>query len=65
MRVYVDKTLCTSCGVCEGLVPEVFSLAGGSTAEVLVETVPPNLVSSVEQAVEDCPEGAILSEQEQ
>ena len=65
MRVYVDKTLCTSCGVCEGLAPEVFSLAGGSTADVQVETVPANLASSVQQAMEDCPEGAILSEQEQ
>ena len=27
MRVIVDEDLCLGCGICEGLAPEVFSMA--------------------------------------
>lgn len=59
MRVMVDKDLCLGCGICEGLVPEVFSLEREPVAEVLLDPVPEEYWESVRQAVEDCPEGAI------
>ena len=43
MRVRVNKDLCTACGVCEGLVPEVFSLETEPYAVVLLDPVPEEL----------------------
>ena len=40
MRVIVDEDLCLGCGICEGLAPDVFSLANEPFAEVLLDPVP-------------------------
>lgn len=64
MRVRVNKDLCTACGVCEGLVPEVFSLENGPVAEVLLDPVPEELEDLVREAAENCPDGAIEIEEE-
>ncbi len=62
MKVKVDQELCIGCGVCEGAVPEVFSLENGPTAEVIVEEVPEKLKDDVRQTSKDCPVEAILIE---
>jgi ferredoxin len=59
MRVRVNKDLCSACGVCEGLVPEVFSLETEPYAVVLLDPVPEELEDAVREAAENCPEGAI------
>jgi ferredoxin len=59
MRVVVDEDLCLGCGVCESLVPEVFSQANEPFAEVLVDPVPEELEDAVREAAEECPEEAI------
>ena len=64
MKVVVDKDLCLGCGICEGLVPEVFSLENEPFAEVLLDPIPEEFWESVHQAVEDCPEGAISIEED-
>ncbi len=64
MRVKVDEDLCIGCGICEGTVPAVFSLENGPAAEVVMDPVTPNYENDVRQAAEDCPEGAILLEEE-
>jgi len=46
-------------GVCEGLVPEVFSLETEPYAVVLLDPVPEELEDAVREAAENCPEGAI------
>lgn len=60
MRVIVDEDLCLGCGICEGLAPEVFSLANEPFAEVLVDPVPAEYEDAVRQSVEECPEEAII-----
>ncbi len=60
MRVKVDADLCTACGICEALAPDVFSLASEPTAEVLVDPVPEEYEDDARQAVEECPEEAII-----
>ena len=60
----IDETLCIGCGICEGAVPEVFSLANGPIAEVIVNPVPETLRAATEQAAQDCPEAAILLNEE-
>ena len=59
MKVIVDEDLCLGCGICEGLAPEVFSLANEPFAEVLVDVVPAELEEAVRDAVDECPEEAI------
>ena len=60
MRVKVDEDLCLGCGICEGLAPDVFSMADEPFAEVLVDPVPEEYEEDVRMAVEDCPEEAII-----
>lgn len=59
MRVVVDADLCMGCGICEGICPDVFSLGGGTTAEVLLDPVPVKFEADVKDAAEQCPEEAI------
>jgi ferredoxin len=59
MRVIVDEDLCLGCGICEGLAPEVFSMANEPFAEVLVDPVPEEFEEAVRQSAEECPEEAI------
>ncbi|MDY6873071.1 MAG: ferredoxin [Chloroflexota bacterium] len=63
MKVRVDEDLCLGCGICEGLAPEVFSLANEPFAEVLVNPVPAEFEDAVRQSEEECPEEAIFIEE--
>ncbi|MBG0770178.1 MAG: ferredoxin [Anaerolineaceae bacterium] len=63
MKVIVDQDLCLGCGICEGLAPEVFSLANEPFAEVLVDPVPAEYEEAVRQSMEECPEEAISIEE--
>lgn len=64
MKVTVDKDLCLGCGICEGIVPEVFSLEREPVAEVLLDPVPEEFWEMVRQSADECPEGAILIEED-
>ena len=59
MRTTVDPDLCIGCGICEGIVPEVFSLLNEPYAEVLLDPVPEEYQEAVREAAEECPECAI------
>ena len=63
MRVRVNKDLCSACGVCEGLVPEVFSLETEPYAVVLLDPVPEELEDAVLEARDECTEEAIIIEE--
>lgn len=63
MKVKVDEDLCLGCGICEGLAPDVFSLANEPFAEVLVDVVPAEMEDDVRQSAEECPEEAITIEE--
>jgi len=63
MKGTVDKDLCLGCGICEGLVPEVFSLEREPVAEVLLDPVPEEYWELTRQAAEECPEEAIIIEE--
>lgn len=59
MKVTVDPDLCIGCGICEGIVPEVFSLLNEPYAEVLLDPVPEEYQDAAREAAEECPEEAI------
>lgn len=63
MIVTVDKDMCIGCGICEGIEPEVFSLANTPYAEVLRTPVPEQYWETTRQAAVECPELAIMIEE--
>ena len=61
MKVSVDPTLCTACGLCVDECPAVFEL-GDECAEVIADPVPPDQEDCVISAEEGCPVEAISHE---
>jgi ferredoxin len=61
MKVRVDPELCTGCGPCAEICPEVFQMRDDNLV-VLVKDVPAELQDSVRDAVDACPTGAIIVE---
>ena len=62
MKVRVDPDLCSGCGPCQEICPEVFEVRD-NLAVVLVKEVPPEFEDSVREAVDGCPPGAIIIEE--
>lgn len=60
MKVHIEDN-CTACGLCVDTCPDVFAM-GDDMAEVIVESVPPELEDVVEQAADECPVEAIYIE---
>jgi ferredoxin len=58
MKAIVDPDLCTGCGLCPDICPQVFVLEG-DTAKSMVETVPPDDEGSCQEAADACPVEAI------
>lgn len=57
MAVKVDTDLCTGCGLCSQVCPEVFEIGDDGYSHVIAranETLP-----CVDEAIDQCPVGAI------
>jgi ferredoxin len=61
MKTKVDENICTGCGLCVDICPEVFEM-GDTTSHVKVDVVPPELEDKVKEAAENCPVDAISIE---
>jgi ferredoxin len=59
MRVVVDRDLCESNGVCEGLAPEVFRIDDEDELDILQEHPDESLRAKVQDAVRSCPKQAL------
>ena len=59
MKVRVDPDLCTGCGVCIELCPEVFELQDDVSVATVSE-VPAEHEDAVREAADACPVEAIL-----
>lgn len=59
MKARVDKDLCTGCGLCMDICPEVFEF-DGSLAVVKTNPIPPASESACRDAANGCPVTAIL-----
>ncbi len=64
MRVVVDRDLCESNGVCEGLVPEVFQINDEDELDILQEHPDESLRAKVLDAVRSCPKQALSIEED-
>ncbi|NPV55141.1 MAG: ferredoxin [Anaerolineae bacterium] len=62
MKVIVDPDLCLGCAICESIEPDVFRLES-DIATVLMDPVPESYRSTVQEAIESCPEEAIRIEE--
>jgi ferredoxin len=62
MKVRVDPDLCTGCGPCQEICPEVFEIRD-DVSTVLVKEVPPELADAARAAADSCPPGAIIVEE--
>ncbi len=58
MKAEVDPDLCTGCGPCEEICPEVFRVEQ-DIAKVIVDQVPKDVEDACRSAEEECPTGAI------
>jgi ferredoxin len=61
MKAAVDPDLCTGCGLCVDVCPEVFDLEG-ELATVIVDEVPADAEETAQEAAESCPVEAITLE---
>lgn len=59
MKVEVDFDLCEANAVCMDVCPEVFRVEEDDTLTILMDEVPEDLRSKVEDAVRLCPRQAI------
>jgi ferredoxin len=64
MRVIVDRDLCESNGVCEGLAPEVFQINDNDELDILQEHPDESLKAKVQDAVRSCPKQALRVEED-
>jgi ferredoxin len=63
MKVEVDRDACEANAVCEGLVPEVFSVDDDDRLHILLTPVPAELADAVRHAVSSCPKAALRAEE--
>ena len=61
MKAFVDENVCISCGLCEGVCPDVFSLDTG--VAVAIEYVATEFEDGAREACDGCPVQAISIEE--
>jgi ferredoxin len=62
MKACVDSDLCTGCGPCVDICPEVFELNDEGVAIVKLDEVPIELEDLCREAADSCPSEAISIE---
>lgn len=59
MKVVVDYEKCDSNAICVGILPQVFEVRDDNYLYILDEAPPEELRARLEEAVRNCPTGAI------
>ena len=62
MEIYIDGNLCSGCGLCVGICPEMFEMDEEDKAVAINSDIPDELWESCRQACDECPENAISIE---
>lgn len=62
MRVVVDRTKCSSIGLCEATAPDIFEIGADGALNILMDDVPADRRIDLEQACENCPTQALSIE---
>lgn len=62
MKAYVNQETCISCGLCEGVCPDVFELNEEGKSVTILDEIPDEFLSSAQDAESGCPVDAIVVE---
>lgn len=62
MKVVVDKTRCSSIGLCEATAADIFEIGADGALHILVDDIPEARRVDLEQACENCPTQALAIE---
>lgn len=62
LKPKIIKELCTGCGICETICPDVFEVGPDGIA-IVIDSEICESVECCEEAVENCPEEAIVLEE--
>lgn len=63
MKPVVNPGECIGCGQCEQICPEIFELGEDGIARVINEDPSASLKGQIDEAIEECPVGAISWEE--
>lgn len=59
MKIVVDRTRCSSIGMCEAIAPDIFEIGPDGALNILQDEIPEARRADVEQACLDCPTQAL------
>jgi len=59
MKAFVDRTLCTGCGLCIEICPKVFEMDDDNVARVVCDLIPTEVKHLAQEAASTCPFKAI------
>ena len=59
MRIVVDRTKCSSIGLCEATAPDIFEIGADGALNILMDDVPADRRIDLEQGCENCPTQAL------
>ena len=63
MKIVVDRTKCSSIGLCEATAPDVFEIGPDGALHILQDDIPEARREELEQACENCPTQALSIEE--
>lgn len=63
MKVIVDRNKCSSIGLCEATASDIFQIGPDGALTVLMDDVPEDRRTDLEQACENCPTQALSIEE--
>ncbi len=63
MKIVVDKSKCSSIGLCEAVAPDIFEIGADGALNILMEDISDDRRTDLEQACENCPTQALSIEE--
>ena len=62
MKIVVDRSKCSSIGLCEAIAPDIFEIGPDGALNILIDDIGADRRLDLEQACENCPTQALRIE---